>query len=74
MPPGINASQMHPYCRCSASADRKEYEWQKKKGFGYLDYEGESYKAEVHWYEEPTAGKHKFKAKSYNGEWIIDEE
>ena len=26
-------------------------EWQKKKGTGYLDYYGESYKAEVHWYE-----------------------
>lgn len=49
-------------------------EWQKKKGFGYLDYEGESYKAEVHWYEEPTVGRVKFKAKSYEGEWIIDDE
>ena len=48
-------------------------EWQKKKGIGYVDYEGESYKTEVHWYEEPTAGKHNFKVKSYNGEWIIDE-
>jgi SPP1 gp7 family putative phage head morphogenesis protein len=49
-------------------------EWQKKKGFGYLNYEGESYKAEVHWYEEPTVGKVKFKAKSREGEWIIDDE
>ncbi len=49
-------------------------EWQKKKGIGYVDYEGESYKTEVHWYEEPTAGRHNFKVKSYNGEWIIDEE
>ena len=48
-------------------------EWQKKKGIGYVDYEDESYKVEVHWYEEPTAGRHDFKVKSYNGEWIIDE-
>lgn len=47
--------------------------WEKKKGFGYVDYEGESYKAEVHWYEEPTAGKVKFKVKAYDGEWIIEE-
>lgn len=47
--------------------------WEKKKGLGYVDYEGESYKTEVHWYEEPTVGKVKFKVKSYNGEWIIDE-
>lgn len=48
-------------------------EWQKKKGIGYLDYENESYKAEIHWYEEPTVGRCKFKAKAHNGEWIIDE-
>ena len=48
-------------------------EWQKKKGIGYVDFQNESYKAEVHWYEEPSIGRVKFKTKAYNGEWIIDE-
>ena len=52
-----------------------ESEWQKKKGFGYVDYEGESYKAELHWYEEPTAGRHKWKVKpDANGNWFIEDE
>lgn len=49
-------------------------EWQKKKGIGYVDIDGESYKAEVHWYEEQTIGRVEFKIKSRNGEWIIDDE
>ena len=47
--------------------------WQKKKGIAHLIFRGEVYKAEVHWYEEPTVGRVKCKVKSYNGEWIIDE-
>lgn len=47
-------------------------EWQKKKGLAYVDYKSESIKCEVHWYEEPTAGKHDFKVKMYNGEWRIE--
>lgn len=39
------------------------FEWQKKKGIGYIDYYGESVKAEVHWYEEPNVGAVKFKLK-----------
>lgn len=31
-----------------------EEEWQKKKGFGYVDVDGESYKVELHWFEEHT--------------------
>ncbi len=49
-------------------------EWQKEKGYGYIDFHGESYKAEIHWYEEPNAGKHEFKVRSYNGGWIIYED
>ena len=53
--------------RFGGSAD----EWQKKKGLGYVDYEGESYRAELHWYEEPTAGKHKWKVKpDADGNWF----
>lgn len=52
-----------------------EFEWQKKKGLGYVDYEGESYHAELHWYEEPTAGRHKFKVKpDKDGNWFIDDD
>lgn len=43
-------------------------EWQKKKGLAYIDLEDESIKCEVHWYEEPTAGRHDFKVKPHNGE------
>lgn len=39
------------------------FEWQKKKGVGYIDYYGESVKADVHWYEEPGVGRVKFKVK-----------
>lgn len=39
------------------------FEWQKKKGVGYIDYYGESVKADVHWYEEPGIGRVKFKVK-----------
>ena len=51
-----------------------EFEWQKKKGIGYVDYDGESYCAELHWYEEPTAGKHKWKVKpDADGNWFIED-
>lgn len=43
--------------------------WQHKKGFGYLDVDGESTKAEIHWFEEENIGKCKFKVK----EWLYDE-
>ena len=42
-------------------------EWQKVKGFGYVDDNGESYKAELHWYQEPTVGKVKMKLKRQKG-------
>lgn len=49
-------------------------EWQKKKGLGYVDYDGEIYHAELHWYEEPTVGKHKWKVKpDADGNWFIDD-
>ena len=51
------------------------FEWQKKKGIGYVDYEGESYRAELHWYEEPTAGKHKWKVKpDADGNWFLEDD
>lgn len=40
--------------------------WQHAKGIGVLDYYGEEVKAEVHWFQEETVGKVKFKVK----EWL----
>lgn len=42
-------------------------DWQKCKGFGYVDIDGESLLAELHWYYEPTVGKVKFKVKPQSG-------
>ena len=53
----------------------KEEEWQKVKGLGYVDYDGESYKAELHWYEEPSVGRVEWKVKpDADGNWFIDED
>jgi len=40
--------------------------WQHCKGIGILDDNGEERKAEVHWFQETTVGKVKFKVK----EWL----
>ena len=45
----------------------KPDEWQKVKGIGYVDFYGESYKAELHWYQEPTVGKVYWKIKPQRG-------
>jgi len=48
-------------------------EWQKKKGFGYIDYGGESFKVELHWYEEPSIGKVYCKIKTdEGGNWFYE--
>jgi hypothetical protein len=48
-------------------------EWQKVKGFGYVDFYGESYKAELHWYQEPTVGKVDWKIKPQRKGLFIDD-
>lgn len=40
-------------------------EWQHCKGVGTIDYYGEDVDAEVHWFQEPSVGKHKFKIKKW---------
>lgn len=40
--------------------------WQHAKGIGVLDYHGDELKAEVHWFQEESVGKVKFKVK----EWL----
>lgn len=40
-----------------------EKEWAKIKGTGYVDFNGESHKAEIHWYQEPSVGKVELKVK-----------
>lgn len=42
--------------------------WQHCKGYGVVDYEGEERKAEVHWFQEETVGKVKFKIKGWKDE------
>lgn len=44
----------------------KAENWQHVKGIGYIDFDDEERKAEVHWFQEETQGKHKFKVK----EWL----
>lgn len=41
-------------------------EWQHCKGIGTIDFDGEDREAEVHWFQEKSVGKHKFKIK----EWL----
>lgn len=49
-------------------------DWQKVKGLGCVDFDGESCKTEIHWYEEKTVGRVDFKVKTHQGEWIIYED
>lgn len=37
--------------------------WRHRKGIGHIDVDGEDVLAEVHWFQEESAGKHKFKIK-----------
>ena len=54
--------------------ESSEFEWQKKKGIGYIDYGGESFKVNLHWYEEPSVGKVKWKVKpDKDGNWFYDD-
>ena len=43
----------------------KATEWQHCKGIGTIDYYGEDVDVEVHWFQEPTVGKCKFKIKNW---------
>lgn len=40
-------------------------EWQHCKGVGTLDFYGEERDAEVHWFQESSVGKHKFRVKNW---------
>lgn len=43
----------------------KAENWQHAKGHGIIDYYGEERPAEVHWFQEQSVGKHKFKIKRW---------
>lgn len=43
----------------------KPEKWQHAKGHGVIDFYGEERKAEVHWFQEESVGKHKFKIKEW---------
>ena len=48
-----------------------ESEWK----IGYVDYHGESYKADLHWYEEPSVGRVEWKVKpDADGNWFIEDD
>lgn len=52
----------------------KEELWQKRKGVGYVDYDGESFRAALHWYEEPSVGRVEFKVKpDAGGNWFYED-
>jgi SPP1 gp7 family putative phage head morphogenesis protein len=52
-----------------------EHEWQKVKGIGYVDYHGENYKVNLHWYQEPSVGRVEWKVKpDADGNWFIYED
>ena len=52
----------------------KEELWQKRKGLGYVDYDGESFLAELHWYEEPSVGRVEYKIKpDAGGNWFYED-
>ena len=52
-----------------------EHEWKKVKGVGYIDYHGENYKVNLHWYEEPSVGRVEWKVKpDADGNWFIYED
>ena len=49
--------------------------WMKKKGLGYVIFEGENEHAEIHWYEHPKVGRVKYKVKpDAGGNWFLEEE
>ena len=53
----------------------QESEWVKAKGVGCIDYDGESYKAVLHWYEEPSVGRVEWKVKpDADGNWFIEDD
>lgn len=55
--------------------DTAEEKWQKVKEIGYVDYQGESYKANLHWYEEPSVGRVEWKVKpDADGNWFIEDD
>lgn len=43
----------------------KAENWQHAKGHSIIDYHGEERPAEVHWFQEKSVGKHKFKIKRW---------
>ena len=55
------------------TADSPEL-WKKQKGFGYVDYMGESFKAELHWYNHPLTGNVDYKIKpDAGGNWFYED-
>ena len=52
----------------------KASRWQHCKGYGILDFYGEDRSAEVHWFQEESVGKHKFKIKRWEDDGEVERE
>lgn len=56
-----------------STADSPEL-WKKQKGMGFIDYEGETRKVDLHWYSHPKTGNVEYKIKpDQGGNWFYDD-
>ena len=55
----------HKYLNDPPKMVHRSTKWQHCKGNGVIDFDGEERKAEVHWFQEETVGKVKFKVKRW---------
>lgn len=62
---GVKKLNMEVMIGLSEQLGGEPTEWQHCKGIGTLDFYGEERDAEVHWFQEPSAGKHKFRVKNW---------
>ncbi len=65
---GVNPLREEVAQGLSEQIGGKPKEWQHCKGTGTLNCDGEEREAEVHWFQEPSVGKHRFKVKK----WLDD--
>lgn len=67
-------SEFRDAWRYEESTDIPASEWQKVKGFGWVNYQGEEYYAEIHWVQAEGTGRMDMKLKvQEDGRWWLDE-
>ncbi len=62
---GVKKLQPETMIGLSEQIGGKPLNWQHCKGVGTIDFYGEDREAEVHWFQEETVGKHKFRIKKW---------